>query len=142
MQGDLNAWLGPRLLQGDTRELNANGKLFQKFLEENDLKCVNSLPLTKGIKTRRRKYLDKTIESTINFYVVCESVLPLIKSMEIIDHTNHNLTKYSINSKAVSSDHAPLVMDIELKARPIIREKIEIPNFNDNTAQLKFKEST
>ena len=111
-------------------------------MEENDLKCVNSLPLTKGIKTRRRKYLDKTIESTINFYVVCESVLPLIKSMEIIDHTNHNLTKYSINSKAVSSDHAPLVMDIELKARPIIREKIEIPNFNDNTAQLKFKEST
>ena len=103
---------------------------------------MNSLPLTKGIITRRRKYLDKTVESTIDFYVVCESVLPLIKSMEIIDHTNHNLTKYSINSKAVSSDHAPLVMDIELKARPIIREKIEIPNFYDNTAQLKLKEST
>ena len=92
LQGDLNSWLGPKLLPGDQRPQNGNGKLFQNFLKENELTCVNSLPLTKGLVTRSRKYLNKVRESTLDFYVVCHRVLPLIVSMEIFNHSDHNLT--------------------------------------------------
>ena len=93
-------------------------------MEENNLKCVNSLPLTKGLITRRRRYLDEIRESTIDFYVVCNRVLPLITSMEIIDHRDHNLTSFKTKSKAVNSDHAPLLMEVELKSRPTVKEKV------------------
>ena len=119
LQGDLNSWLGPQCLPGDKKKTqNGNGKLFQKFLEQNQLTCVNSLPLTKGLITRSRKYLDEIKESTIDFYVVCDCVLPLIQSMEIFHHTTHNLTNYykSDNKyEAVSSDHALLFMEVRLK---------------------------
>ena len=48
LQGGLNAWLGPKALPvpGDTRDQNADGKLFQIFSEENKLRCENSLPLS------------------------------------------------------------------------------------------------
>ena len=55
IQGDLNAWLGSNYLPGDLRPQNGNGRLFQRFVEQNYLTCVNSLPLTEGLITRRRK---------------------------------------------------------------------------------------
>ena len=36
-----------------------------------------------------------------------------VKSMEIFDHTGQNLTK----CKVITSDHAPLILEVELKAR-------------------------
>ena len=145
LQGDLNSWLGPKNLPGDLRPQNGNGRLFQNFLEENKLTCVNSLPLTKGLVTRRRKYLNEVRESTLDFYVVCQSVLPLIQSMEIFNHTDHNLTNYykSDNKcEAVSSDHAPLSMEVKLEAIPATKKKIEIPNFQDFESLKKFTEAT
>ena len=145
VQGDLNSWLGPHILPGDKRTQNTNGKLFQNFLENNKLICVNSLPCTKGLVTRRRKYLNEIRESTIDFYVVCAHVLPLISRMEILNYTDHNLTNYSLmnnNSEAVSSDHAPLVMEINLEAVPTKKNKIELPNFEDKDSQIKFRIAT
>ena len=46
LQGGLNAWLGLKALPVPG-EQNANGKLFQIFLEENKLRCENSLALSK-----------------------------------------------------------------------------------------------
>ena len=143
-QGDFNSWLGPQYLPGDVRPQNANGKLFQTFLEENKLICVNSLTLTKGLITRRRRYLNEIRESAIDFYVVCDHVLPLVKHMEILNHTEHNLTKYSNNKEkpqAVSSDHAPLIMEVKLEIVPSKKIKTVIPNFNDTESQMKFKQA-
>ena len=145
VQGDLNCWLGPENLPGDVHHQNSNGKLFQSFLEENKLTCVNSLPMTKGLITRSRKYLGEIKESTIDFYVVCERVLPLVTSMKIVDDKDHKLTNYSMLNKegeAVSSDHAPLLMEVKLEAKPTKKEKIEIYNFEDTESQLKFKDNT
>ena len=145
VQGDLNSWLGPQYLPGDKRPQNGNGKLFMTFLEENKLSCVNCLPLTKGLITRRRRHLNEIRESTTDFFVVCERVLPLIKQMEIINHTDHNLTNYSLNNnklKAVSSDRSPLVMEVKLETVPIKKTKIEIPNFDDTESQIRFRQAT
>ena len=142
MQGDFNSWLGPQYLPGDLRPQNTNGKLFQMFLKGNILVCVNTLPLTKGLITWRRRYLNEIQESTIDFYVVCESVIPFVKHMEILNHTDHNITRYSTNEKAVSSDHAPLLMEVTLESVPTKKIKTVIPNFNDKESQMKFRQAT
>ena len=145
LQGDLNSWLGSNELPGDLRDQNKNGKLFQTFLEQNNLICVNSLPFTKGLITRSRKYLGKVKQSTIDFYVVCESVLPYVSKMEILNDNSHMLTNFSAvnnNGEPVNSDHAPLKMEIEMDVAPVKKTKIEIMNFNDKESQMKFKEIT
>ena len=54
LQGDLNCWLGSKIIPGDVREQNRNGKLFETFLKNNNLTGVNSLPLCKGVTTREK----------------------------------------------------------------------------------------
>ena len=119
IQGDLNAWLGPNMLPHDLHEQNRNGALFENFLKENKLTCVNTLPLTEGLVTRKRKCLNEIKESTIDFYVVCERVLPFVTKMEIDDGKNHMVTNFgNINSEgnSVNSDHYPLIMEVKLTA--------------------------
>ena len=99
LQEDLNSWLGSELLPGDTKPQNKNGKMFQSFLEENKLICANSLPFTKGLITRKRRYQGEIRQSTIDFYVVCERVLPYVSSMEIVDDKKHTLTNQSLLRK-------------------------------------------
>ena len=74
LQGDLNCWLGNKIIPGDLREQNKNGKLFENFLTTNGLTVVNSLPLCKGVTTRARMRNGNMIESDLDFYVVCQPV--------------------------------------------------------------------
>ena len=145
LQGDLNAMLGPKLLPGDVHSQNRNGKLFSDFLKENKLTCVNSLPLTEGLITRKRKLLNEVKQSTIDFYVVCERVAPYVQSMKIDNGKHHKLTNFSNTDKegkAVSSDHYPLTMNVKLESAPVKRKKVEIFNFKDLNSQIVFKEIT
>ena len=142
MQGDLNAWLGPSFIKGDSHEQNQNGKLFSNFLHENNIICVNSLALTEGVVTRSCKYLGVEKKSTIDFFVVCERVVTYVKSLKIEDGTNHILTKYKTGNKAINSDHKLLVMDVLLRVPPTKKVKVEIIDFKDVNSQEKFKEIT
>ena len=58
LQGDLNAWLGKKIIKNDPRDQNKNGKLMEDFVERNELTVVNSLSICKGLITRSRKYKD------------------------------------------------------------------------------------
>ena len=83
--------MGPKLIEGDIRPQNRNGKLLAEFVKENNLTCVNSLELTEGVVTRIKNVSGKKQQSTIDFYVVCERVLPFVTSMKIEngrEHTN------------------------------------------------------
>ena len=74
------------------------------------------------------------MKSTIDFYVVCERVLPHVTYMKIDNGKNHILTNFfNIDSdgKAVNSDHFPLNMEVKLESSPIIKQKVEIINFKD-----------
>ena len=113
LQGDLNSWLGPHLLPGDLHSQNRNGKYFS----ENQLTCVNSLPITQGLITRPRKCFNEVKQSTIIFYVVCQRVLPFVLSMKIDDGKKHILTNFNNTDKegkTVHSDHFPLTMEVKL----------------------------
>ena len=124
---------------------NRNGALFEKFLNENNLTCINTLPLTTGLITRKRKCLNDIKESTIDFYVVCDRVLPFVNQMNIDDCKHHMLTNYGNignNGTAINSDHYLLTMDVKLASRPVKKVRTEILNFNDINSQLIFKEVT
>ena len=42
LQGDLNSWLGNKIIPIDPRKQNENGKLMEAFLLRNHLAVVNS----------------------------------------------------------------------------------------------------
>ena len=117
LQGDLNCWLGPEIIKGDVRKQNRNGKMFASFMDVNNLTCVNSLEITEGLIARIRNRLGIEEKSIIDFYVVCQRVLPYVTSLKIDNGSNHTLTNYSCakeGGKAVESDHKPLVMEVKI----------------------------
>ena len=55
LQFDGNLWAGEKIIPGDPRPQNRNGKMFQHFLERHPhLTVVNSLPQCQGLITRSR----------------------------------------------------------------------------------------
>ena len=83
LQGDLNAWLGSKIIKGDDRKQNRNGKMFEAFMKTNKLTVVNSLPLCAGVTTRQRLRQEKLVRSVLGFYVVCQRVLASVVEMKI-----------------------------------------------------------
>ena len=63
LQGDLNAWLGSAVIPGDPNIQNENGKLFSSFLKRHpQLNVVNSLPVCRGLITRKRDLISGKCE--------------------------------------------------------------------------------
>ena len=140
---DGNLWAGDSIIPGDPRPQNKNGKIFQDFLESNpNLTVVNSLPLCEGVVTRRRKKGNILEESTLDFFVVCDRVLPHVTRMVIDSNKDHILTNYKParnGGKAVDSDHMTEYMDLDIKIKPEKPVREEIYNFRNKKAQKKFK---
>ena len=106
LQLDGNLWAGTGLIPGDPRPQNRNGKLFKEFLDRNKLTVVNSLPICKGLITRKRSKDGKLEESILDFFVVCSFVLPYVKQMVIDENKKYILTNYhpaKKNGKAIDS---------------------------------------
>ena len=143
MHFDGNLWAGQDIIPGDPRPQNRNGKLFQAFLSRNShLTVVNSLPICEGLITRRRVKDGVLEESVLDFFLVCNLVLPHITRMVVDEKKKHILTNYQAvryGGKAVDSDHFTEFMDLDLK---IIKEKPareEVFNFKNKECQTKFK---
>ena len=82
LQFDGNLWAGENIVPGDPREQNRNGKLFESFLERNkNLTVVNGLSICRGLITRRRLKDGVVEESVLDFFVVCDIVLPYVKQL-------------------------------------------------------------
>ena len=140
---DGNLWAGKDIIPGDPRPQNRNGKLFQEFLARNShLTVVNSLSICEGLITRRRIKDGVLEESVLDFFVVCDLVLPHVTKMVIDESKKHVLTNYQAvraGRKATDSDHFTEYMDLDLQ---IIKEKPvreEVYNFKNEECQNKFK---
>ena len=145
LQGDLNCWLGPEILPGDIRKQNNNGRLFAQFVEKNNLTIVNSLPLCKGLITRSRIQQGQLIQSTIDFYVVCQRVLPFLSEMLIDIDKKYRLTNYTNmleNGTIVEADHKPMILKVNLSIIPEKPERKEILDFKNKDGLSKFKINT
>ena len=143
---DGNLWAGEKLIPGDPRQQNRNGKLFEEFLSRHPhLTVVNSLSLCDGLITRSRFRNDKIEESVLDFFVVCKRVLPYVTKMVIDEDRKYILTNYEKvkrGEKASDSDHYTEYMDVSLNLiveKPVRRE---IFNFMNKEAQEKFRLET
>ena len=135
MHFDGNLWAGKDIIPGDPRPQNRNGKMFQEFLKRNShLTVVNSLPLCDGLIIRRRRKDGVLEESILDFFVVCDLVLPHITKMVIDESKKHVLTNYQAvryGKKAADSDHLTEYMDLNVqitKEKPV---RQEIYNFKN-----------
>ena len=146
MQFDGNLWVGPKIVPGDPRPQNKNGKLFEEFLgRQKQLTVVNSLPICEGLVTRVRIKDGKEEKSVLDFFVVCSRVLPYVTEMKIDENKKHTLTNYkpAIKGKrANDTDHFTKVLDVELEVVPDKPIRREVFNFKDKQAQSIFTEKT
>ena len=91
---DGNLWAGGEIIPGDPRPQNRNGKLFQEFLERHPhLSVANALPQCEGLITRSRRKNGVLELSVLDFFVVCDQVLPFIKKMVIDEQKEYILTQ-------------------------------------------------
>ena len=83
-------------------------------MKRNQLTVVNGLSLCKGLFTRICKTKTNIEKGILDFFVVCNRILPLIKCMEIDERKQNiptNYTQVKKGGKAVDSDHVPIEMD-------------------------------
>ena len=125
LQFDANLWAGSKIIPGDPRPQNKNGKLLEQFLNRNPrLSVVNSLPECQGLITRSRMKDGILEESVLDLFIVCSSILPFVTRMVIDEDKNHILTNFKAAKKvgkAIESDHYTEYMDLNIeinKERP------------------------
>ena len=146
LQMDGNLWAGPEVIKEDPHQCNQNGQLFKDFLCMFPQLCVvNSLDLCQGLITRRRTTIRKCEESILDFFVVCEKMLPFIERMIVDEEQQYGLSSYSkVKGKQVikKSDHNPVILELFLNYKVKKPDRIESFNFRNKECQKQFFEST
>ena len=145
LQFDGNLWAGKDIIPGDPRLQNQNGKLFKSFLERNNLTVVNSQPICEGLITRKRTKNGILEESILDFFVVCNFILPFVEKMVIDENKEYILTNFlpaKQNRRAVDSDHMTIYLDLNIEFENMKPERQEIYNFKESEGQRKFKIAT
>ena len=115
---------------------------FHEFLQRSNLIVVNALSICEGLVTRRRNKDGKLEESFLDFFVVCQYVLPYVTRMVIDEDKQHILTNYhpaKNSGKAIDSDHMTEYMDVNIKFSKLKPDRKEILNFKDKEGQENFK---
>ena len=143
---DGNLWAGNDIIPGDPKMQNRNGKFFENFLKENQsLTVVNSLEICQGLITRARNKNGKEEKSVLDFFVVCNKILPYVKNMVIDEKKEFILTNYEharFNGKVTETDHYTQYIDLDLEMENMKKERVEIFDFKKKQSQEKFKEIT
>ena len=141
---DVNLWAGKDVIPGDPRPQNRNGKLFSNFLARHPhLTVVNSLSVCEGLITRSRIRNGQSEESILDFFVICNRILPFLKKMVIDENKKYILTNYEQarkNGKATDSDHFTQYMDLDFQIESIKPEREEILNFKNKNGQQLFQQ--
>ena len=84
LQMDGNLWTGSNIIKNDPNKQNQNGKIFENFLQKNShLSVVNALSVCEGKITRRTHIKQNIKESILDYFVVCDQILPLVSKMVI-----------------------------------------------------------
>ena len=142
IQMDGNLWAGENIIKGDLRVQNQNGKLFEQFLNIHpNISVINALPICEGKFTRITTTKSGTSKSILDFFLVCDKILPFVTKMKIDEKGETSLTKYK--KGVVKADHNMLTLDIDLRFHPEKQhERLELFNLRNVNCQQKFKEYT
>ena len=84
IQMDGNLWASENIVMGDVKVQNQNGKMFEQFLTKNpSINVVNALPICQGKFTRVKTTKIGTTKTILDFFLVCEKILPYVTRMKI-----------------------------------------------------------
>ena len=138
IQMDGNCWAGDKIIKDDPKPQNQNGKRFENFLKENQhLTVVNALPICEGKFTRIKRMKNIEQKSIIDFFVVCDKILPLVTKLTIDENGENLMTRY--RGKIVKSDHRVLKLEVNLVFHDEKKhERIEFFNLKNTECQAKF----
>ena len=101
---------------------------------------VNALPLYEGI-TRVRHTINRTEESILDFFIVCDKILPLVEKMKIDVDGVITLTRF--RGKVVKTDHHMLQLEIDMNYHIGKKhDRNEAFNVRNNVCQQKFFQFT
>ena len=142
LQMDGNLWAGNNIIKGDVKKQNQNGRYFERFLQENShLNMVNALNLCEGKITHVRHTRERTGESILDFFVVCDLILPLVSKMTIYSRGEIALSRYK--NRVVNSDHRMLKLEVNLTFhKEKNHERVEVFNVRNKQCQKVFCEVT
>ena len=122
IQMDGNLWAGKEIVPNDPKNQNQNGKYFDQFLQKNShLSVANALQMCKGGITRVRHTKNDTEESILDFFIVCNQILPLVTTMEIDTKGEITLARYK--GRIVKTDHRMLKLEVDLEFHDIKRHE-------------------
>ena len=89
--------------------------------------------------TRERVKNGIKVQSILDFYVVCERVLPNVINMEIDNNRKYMATNFKTVKKqgrAIDSDHMTTILNLNLKLFASKPPKRHIFNFKDRTGSI------
>ena len=127
---DSNSWAGSSIIPNDPYIQYSNGKLLELFLKRNKGMClVNSLPLCKGLITRKRHTENTHENSIIDLFLVCNIIMPFVVKMLVDEDGEHQLLNFNgikHDQKVTESDHSKveLILNIQFQqAKPTRNEE-------------------
>ena len=146
IQMDGNLWGGEEIVKNDPRPQNSNGLIFKNFLERNPhLTVVNNLSQCEGLITRERICKSGTEKNILDFFIVCNLVLPFVKRMVIDEDKKYVLTNYENvrkGGKANNSDHNSQYLDLVIRTNIEKPVRTEVWNLKCEKSQEIFKKQT
>ena len=99
------------------------------------------MDICKGKITRERKTVKGTEKSILDFFIVCDQMLPYIQRMRVDEERKHSLTRYGVGNELVKeSDHNLLILDINMKIENETVQKVEVYNLKNLSRLNSFKE--
>ena len=146
---DANSKVGKDVIPGDPSEkASENGKLFLEILDQHsNLHLVNSTNLCKGLITRSRTANNIEEKSIIDFVIVSDELLPVIKEMIIDEEGKYSLSrirKEKGKTIVTDSDHHTIIseLDISWSDDNKSNQRIEAFNYRNKECQQTFKSLT
>ena len=125
--------------------MDRNGAYFNNFLNKfPHLSLVNSMPITEGLITRRRITVNKMEESIIDYFVVCDRLLPYTKKLLIDEQKKFVLTSFFKRkglNRSKDSDHHTMILDLSIEFKSKI-QRHESYNVRERKGQLSFQLNT
>ena len=116
--------------------------MLQDFLEKNQhLNVTNALPICEGKITRVRHMKNTIQESILDFFIVCDELLPLVTKMKIHEKDEIVIKRYK--EKVVKTDHKMLSLELNINIhKEKQHEKVEVFNVRNKYCQKIFHEFT
>ena len=107
--------------------------------QNSNLTVVNALSSCEGKITRERITSRRTEKAVLDFFIVCDKILPFITKMVIDERGENALTRYR-GGKVVKADHHMLKLVLDLTMHETkIHERIEMFNTRNKLCLQKFK---